>query len=240
MTTKAIEQYRQRLQALLARVGVTVAGLVEDVRRPTGGESAGGISDVPLHLGDAGTDAFDHELDTTLLENEAFIREECLAALERIERGTYGRCEICGREITPERLDVLPYTPYCAEDAARVQAGKAVNLNEGRPREMDARPADHHAAGTPGGGTAVGGLAGTTVGEGEPDEVDLEEAMGSGNFDITIAAEEGDEMPEAYSGPAGGAVGGTPANKRARGGEHVDDPAGGVTPRTEPKDNRRR
>ncbi|MDR5652092.1 TraR/DksA family transcriptional regulator [Ruixingdingia sedimenti] len=36
-----------------------------------------------------------------------------LAALERIEAGEYGYCTKCGAEIAPERLDVLPFTPFC-------------------------------------------------------------------------------------------------------------------------------
>lgn len=35
------------------------------------------------------------------------------AALARIEKGTYGICERCGREINPERLEYLPESPYC-------------------------------------------------------------------------------------------------------------------------------
>ena len=75
---------------------------------------------------------------------------------------------------------------------------------------------DIHAAGTAGGGTAVGGLAGTNFGDGDPIDADLEAATGSGRFD---AEDEGDEPgAEGYSGPSGGAVGGTPANKRVVGG----------------------
>jgi hypothetical protein len=66
------------------------------------------------------------------------------------------------------------------------------------------RAADSHAAGTPGGGTASGGLAGTNVGDGDPDNADLEDALGSGVHDS--AGEEEDRPPY-----AGGAVGGTPA-----------------------------
>jgi hypothetical protein len=73
--------------------------------------------------------------------------------------------------------------------------------------------ADIHAAGTPGGGTAVGGLAGTNIGDGSPDDVDLEDALGSGIHD-----QDNEEEEEAYSGPSGGAVGGTPANRRETGG----------------------
>jgi len=73
---------------------------------------------------------------------------------------------------------------------------------------------DIHAAGTPGGGTASGGLAGTNVGHGEPTNADLEDALGSGVLDHGGE----DEDAPAYSGRSGGAVGGTPAQKRAKGG----------------------
>lgn len=35
------------------------------------------------------------------------------AALARINSGTYGLCEHCGREIQPERLEALPYATLC-------------------------------------------------------------------------------------------------------------------------------
>ncbi|MDO9527332.1 MAG: TraR/DksA C4-type zinc finger protein [Gemmobacter sp.] len=35
------------------------------------------------------------------------------AALDRIADGDYGFCTKCGAEILSERLDVLPYTPFC-------------------------------------------------------------------------------------------------------------------------------
>jgi RNA polymerase-binding transcription factor DksA len=35
------------------------------------------------------------------------------AALVRLEAGEYGYCVKCGAEIGEERLDVLPYTPFC-------------------------------------------------------------------------------------------------------------------------------
>jgi hypothetical protein len=85
----------------------------------------------------------------------------------------------------------------------------ARNPNEG-PQE------DIHAAGTPGGGTSMGGLGGTNIGDGSPDNADLEDALGSGIYDNEGAEDTGDEVP--YAGPAGGAVGGSPANRRAEGG----------------------
>ena len=40
------------------------------------------------------------------------------AALDRIENGTYGICASCGDPISDERLDLLPYTPFCKTCAA--------------------------------------------------------------------------------------------------------------------------
>jgi DnaK suppressor protein len=37
-------------------------------------------------------------------------------ALQRIENGTYGKCADCGRQIEENRLDSLPWTPYCLDD----------------------------------------------------------------------------------------------------------------------------
>jgi RNA polymerase-binding transcription factor DksA len=133
MTKQETNTYRDRLRALAARLGGTVAALEEGVRKPTSGQSAGGLSNAPIHLGDVGTDAFHQELDATLLENEAFIRDEVAAALERLSHGTYGRCESCGRDIMSERLEALPYVRHCAPCASRLQSGRIVNLNDGRP-----------------------------------------------------------------------------------------------------------
>ncbi len=72
---------------------------------------------------------------------------------------------------------------------------------------------DAHAAGTPGGGSAIGGLAGTNFGRGNPDVDDLAEVMGSGDFDPD---DPGDAEATALAGGTGGAVGGTPPGKRSR------------------------
>jgi hypothetical protein len=74
------------------------------------------------------------------------------------------------------------------------------------------RSGDSHAAGTAGGGTAVGGLAGGNEGNGDPHLVDVDDATGSGNFDVDDDRTD-DRTP--LAGPSGGAVGGTPARKRS-------------------------
>ncbi|MBH0095991.1 TraR/DksA C4-type zinc finger protein [Psychrobacter sp. NZS113] len=38
-------------------------------------------------------------------------------ALSRIEKGTYGECEVCGKQIEVQRLEALPYATLCMEHA---------------------------------------------------------------------------------------------------------------------------
>ncbi|HEY7468084.1 MAG TPA: TraR/DksA C4-type zinc finger protein [Acidimicrobiia bacterium] len=40
-------------------------------------------------------------------------------ALEKIDSGTYGSCEVCGKPIPLARLDALPYTTFCVDDARK-------------------------------------------------------------------------------------------------------------------------
>lgn len=37
------------------------------------------------------------------------------AALARIQAGTYGKCVKCGEEISADRLDIIPQTPFCKD-----------------------------------------------------------------------------------------------------------------------------
>jgi hypothetical protein len=67
--------------------------------------------------------------------------------------------------------------------------------------------------GTPGGGTEVGGLAGTNIDDGDPVNTDIDRAMGS-----DARGEDSEDGGPPYAGHSGGAAGGTPAQGRSSGG----------------------
>ncbi len=50
-----------------------------------------------------------------LEQSEEGMRQQVLAALQRIEDGTFGQCVSCGGKISKARLDAIPFTPYCIE-----------------------------------------------------------------------------------------------------------------------------
>ena len=73
------------------------------------------------HLGDTATVTFDREVDYTLEENSEAVLKAIEAALGRIEAGTYGTCQRCGREIAAERLEALPYAELCIDCKREVE-----------------------------------------------------------------------------------------------------------------------
>ena len=42
-------------------------------------------------------------------------------ALEKLDDGTYGLCDACGRPIAPKRLRAMPESVLCIEDAAKLR-----------------------------------------------------------------------------------------------------------------------
>jgi RNA polymerase-binding transcription factor DksA len=105
--------YRQRLLALMSRLDRDRSQLKDEALRPIGGEASGGLSDVPLHPADLGSDSFEEETTLGLLENEAQLFAEVDAALDRLDQGVFGRCEACHQDIPKGRLQALPYARYC-------------------------------------------------------------------------------------------------------------------------------
>jgi DnaK suppressor protein len=123
MTKAEIDHYQRRLLFLKRRLGGDLSELEEEALRPVGGEPSGALSNVPGHLAELASDEYEEEVNLGLLENEAELLEEVNDALDRIERGTFGRCENCGRDISRERLEALPYARYCMRCARQLQAG---------------------------------------------------------------------------------------------------------------------
>ena len=84
------------------------------------GELAEGGTD--NHLADTATAMYDRELDEGLEEGARDTLAEIDAALQRIEDGTYGSCEVCGKPIGADRLNAIPWTRLCIDDQRRASA----------------------------------------------------------------------------------------------------------------------
>jgi RNA polymerase-binding protein DksA len=78
---------------------------------------------MPSEMADIGTDAYEQELTLGLLGNEEEVLQQIDAALVRIENGSYGKCEECGRGIAKARLDAVPYAALCVHCASQQENG---------------------------------------------------------------------------------------------------------------------
>ncbi len=67
---------------------------------------------------DQGSEAADQAISLDLVAAERRLLGEIVAAIRRIDEGTFGICELTGRPISKERLEELPWTRYSI-DAAR-------------------------------------------------------------------------------------------------------------------------
>jgi DnaK suppressor protein len=65
---------------------------------------------------DAGTATFERERDLSLVNNLRDLMERIDKALVKIEEGTYGLCDRCGKPIEKVRLKALPYANLCLKD----------------------------------------------------------------------------------------------------------------------------
>ena len=104
-------------------------GLGESIR-----DNASELSSYDNHPGDLGTETFEAEKNFSFRNNDKFIIAEVDEALRKIKNGTYGLCEHCGKEITEERLDIIPYTRLCISCEEKFPL-KAEDREKGRPIE---------------------------------------------------------------------------------------------------------
>ncbi|MCM2531209.1 TraR/DksA C4-type zinc finger protein [Neobacillus pocheonensis] len=78
-------------------------------------ESMGELSSYDNHPADDATELYERGKDIALNEHYELLLSNIDRALEAMENGTYGKCEVCGKDIPIERLEALPNTTYCKE-----------------------------------------------------------------------------------------------------------------------------
>ena len=71
----------------------------------------------------SGTTTFERERDLSLSENVKDILKRVNEALERIDNGTFGVCQMCSQNIPEERLKALPYANLCISCKQKEEKG---------------------------------------------------------------------------------------------------------------------
>ncbi|AEG14287.1 transcriptional regulator, TraR/DksA family [Desulfofundulus kuznetsovii DSM 6115] len=103
---RRLEEEKQRQLELIK--GINEGGLATSMA-----DSIGELSLYDNNPGDIGTEMFERSKDFALREDAKIKIRAIDEALARLDRGTYGTCDICGAAIDPERLEAIPYTTVC-------------------------------------------------------------------------------------------------------------------------------
>lgn len=116
-----LEQVRVTLEAERLRLRSAMESVNHKVslEEETGDLSIGSDD----HIADTATETFMRELDEGLEENAVHLMQAIDSALHRLEDGTYGTCEICGRDIAAERLEAVPWATLCIDDKRAQERG---------------------------------------------------------------------------------------------------------------------
>ena len=105
------EEFRIRLLEMSKRLSADVEELNKETSEAPSRRARG-----PEDGSDGSTEQLDRDLALTM--SEEALHAETLAALDRIEKGTFGKCESCGTNIAEARLNALPFARKCIRCAS--------------------------------------------------------------------------------------------------------------------------
>jgi RNA polymerase-binding transcription factor DksA len=89
-------------------------------------ESAQEMAGYSLHMADSGTDNFDRDFALSLLSSDQDAIYEIEEALKRIEKNTYGVCELTNKPIPRARLEAIPWTRFTVTAQAQLERDGAL------------------------------------------------------------------------------------------------------------------
>jgi len=116
LTKKEIDELQARLQQERAELEVQLATIEDTSFAATQSDLSGDVG-LDDEAADAGTATFEREKDLSIEQNVRDLLQKIDRALKRIEEGSYGLCERCGRPIEKARIKALPYVDLCIKDA---------------------------------------------------------------------------------------------------------------------------
>jgi DnaK suppressor protein len=113
-----LAHFKKRLEELRVQVSRALEGTKEEVTQP---DQSKGYSQ---HSADEGTDDFVKSLSLEITGKEFSILRQIDRALEKIEEGTYGVCDVTGEEIPLKRLEAIPYATMTVKAQEMFEKGR--------------------------------------------------------------------------------------------------------------------
>lgn len=106
-------QYRKLLEEARKKISGDLEHLEGDSLNKSQRDASGDLSGYSLHIADTATDNFDREFNLDLASTEQDKLNQIVDAIQRIDEGKFGNCEICEKSIPQKRLVAVPWTRLC-------------------------------------------------------------------------------------------------------------------------------
>lgn len=100
-------------------------------------DSSGDLSSVAFHMADQASDSAERELAFLFASREGRYLHHLDEALERIARGEFGVCRICGKPISKDRLEAVPHATMCIGCKSREERARANQADTATPEEAE-------------------------------------------------------------------------------------------------------
>lgn len=117
LTSKELDYFRDLLLAKRREIMGDMSSMEREALR----EQSGSLSNLPVHMADQGTDAYEQEFTLNLVEKDRKLLREINVALTKIQDGSYGICEGTGKPISKPRLEAQPWARYSIEYARELE-----------------------------------------------------------------------------------------------------------------------
>jgi DnaK suppressor protein len=126
MNKQQQETLRQRLEERRAEIESDMSYMAAEMRS-IGVDQDEENGSLGNHIADDGSNVAEAERIVTVSEDMQQILAQVTGALERMNEGTYGTCQRCGKPIGEERLEAFPYVAYCIECQSLIEREQALH-----------------------------------------------------------------------------------------------------------------
>jgi DnaK suppressor protein len=116
LTKKELDELRERLQSEKLELEEQLTTLEENTFAASQSDISGEVA-FDDETADAGTATFERERDLSIENNVRDLLAKIDRAMRRMDAGTYGLCDRCGKPIEKARIKALPYVDLCIKDA---------------------------------------------------------------------------------------------------------------------------
>lgn len=113
MNSETLNKFKLRLEREQERLLAQIGRLEEGTLGESMPASLSELSVYDNHPADIGDELFERSKDIALLDNERILLSDVQDALIKIDHKNYGICEKCGRSISSERLEAIPWASQC-------------------------------------------------------------------------------------------------------------------------------